>query len=111
MPYERGDVVLLELAFSDGTARKKRPALIVVNASFLAGTSDLIVCAITSQQRAERVPGATAVRSWEEAGLLKPSVVKASLHTIDRALVDRRLGRLTPQDLTRVDDSLKSVLF
>src|SRR6266481_2896614 len=102
MPYERGDVVLLELPFSDGTATKKRPALIVANATYLASTSDLIVCAITSQTRAERIVGATAVRRWREARLLKRSVVKASIHTLDRASVYRRLGRLTTEDLARV---------
>lgn len=111
MPYERGDVVLLDLPFTDGTARKKRPALIVANASFLIRTLDLIVCAVTSQQRADRLPGSTTVEQWGEAGLLKPSVVKASIHTVDRALVSRRLGRLTSHDLGRVDESLRSVLF
>ena len=111
MRYERGDVVLLDMPFSDGLTRKKRPALIIANGTFLDATADLIVCAVTSQLRARRYPGAAEVQDWHEAGLLKPSVVKASIQTVDRALVDRRLGRLTARDVNLVDEALRSVLF
>jgi mRNA interferase MazF len=112
MIYRRGDVVLLELPFSDRTGKKKRPGLVIANETYLSATSDVIVCAITSQtQRALAFPGATEVRRWKEAGLLAPSVVKATIHTVDRALIDKRLGGLDSQDLSRVDESLMTVLF
>ena len=41
----KGDVVVLPFPFSDLTANKKRPALVVAN---LSG-DDIIVCLITSQ--------------------------------------------------------------
>ena len=111
MRCERGDVVLLDLPFSDATGRKKRPALVIANAAYLESTTDLIVCAITSQQAVARIAGSTSLMSWKEAGLIKPSVVKASLHTVDRALIERRLGRLDGSDLQVVDEALRSVLF
>ncbi len=111
MLYSRGDVVLLELPFSDGTGKKKRPALVIANETYLSATTDLIVCAITSQQRALAFPGATGIRNWKEAGLLKPSVVKATIDTVNRALVYKRLGRLNVEDLAEVDRSLRTVLF
>ena len=111
MLYRRGDVVLLELPFSDRTGKKKRPALVIANETYLAATSDVIVCAVASQPRAGAFPGATQVRFWRDAGLLAPSVIKATIHTVDRVLIDRRLGTLHPEDLSEVDRSLRAVLF
>ena len=45
------------------------------------------------------------------AGLLKASIVKASIHTVDRDSVERRLGRLDGSDSEIVDDALRSILF
>lgn len=111
MRCDRGDVVLLDLPFSDATGRKKRPVLVIANAAYLENTNDVIVCAITSQPAAARVAGSTPLRSWKEAGLLEPSIVKASIHTVDRASVERRLRRLDRSDSKVVDDALRSVLF
>ena len=35
---------------------------------------------------------------WKEAGLLKPSVLKPVVATIERGLVLRKLGRLAAED-------------
>ncbi len=43
---------------------------------------------------------------WREAGLLKPSVLKPVLATIERRLVLRTLGRLADEDR----DALRRVL-
>jgi mRNA-degrading endonuclease toxin of MazEF toxin-antitoxin module len=39
MIYRRGDVVLLELPFSDRTGKKKRPGLVIANETYLSATS------------------------------------------------------------------------
>jgi mRNA interferase MazF len=50
--------------------------------------------------------GESSITSWKEAGLLKPSVIKPVLATMERGLVLRKLGTLAPTDLA----SLRSVL-
>jgi mRNA interferase MazF len=62
--------------------------------------------AITSQLRAMPTVGEVAVLRWQEAGLLKPSVIKPLVTTIETSLVLRQLGTLHAED----QDSLHKVL-
>jgi mRNA interferase MazF len=54
--------------------------------------------AVTSQQPSTLTVGEVQVQDWKSAGLLKPSVLKPVLTTIEPALVLKKLGRLTPHD-------------
>ena len=38
--------------------------------------------------------GEAAIGAWKEAGLLKPSVLKPLLATVEKGIVRRKLGRL-----------------
>ena len=80
---EFGDVVLVPFPFTDQTATKKRPAV---------------------------VGGEIPVQRWKEAGLLKPSVLKPLLATVERRLVIRKLGRLEAQDREALGRGLRTIL-
>lgn len=47
---------------------------------------------------------------WQEARLLKPSVIKAAITTLDHRLVIKRLGQLTDEDRTRLAALLDTLL-
>jgi len=54
--------------------------------------------------------GEVAVAQWKEAGLLKPSVLKPVVATIERGLVLRKLGRLEEEDRQALRGVLDVVL-
>jgi mRNA interferase MazF len=66
--------------------------------------------AVTSQQSAILSVGEVQVHDWRAAGLLKPSVLKPVLSTIDPALVIKKLGRLAPTDQTALRQALAQIL-
>ena len=47
--YERGDVVLVPFPFSDQSASKKRPAVIISSDRYNKLSSDVVIMAITSK--------------------------------------------------------------
>ena len=99
MSFEFGDVILVPFPFTDQRTTKKRPAIVTSSTTYNRERPDLIVLAVTSQTAT--VPpafGEAAASQWREAGLLKPSVFKPLLATIERQLVLRHLGRLQPTD-------------
>lgn len=98
MPFEFGDVVLVPFPFTNQTASKKRPAVVVSNRDYSTARPDLIVMPITSQLRPGRDLGEVWVGQWQAAGLLKPSAVKPVFATLEQRLVLRRLGALMPED-------------
>jgi mRNA-degrading endonuclease toxin of MazEF toxin-antitoxin module len=108
--YEFGDVVLVPFPFTDQSTVKKRPAVVVNFAAFGRERTDLIIMAVTSQSRPAVGVGGAGIARWKEAGLLKPSVLKPILATVDRALILRRLGRLEPEDCEALAQALRAII-
>lgn len=85
--YKRGDVVLVPFPFSDQTATKKRPAIIISSNSYNNASSDVIIIAVTSRIDENISIGECLIEEWKNAGLLKQSAVKPALSTIEATLV------------------------
>ena len=105
----RGEVVLIRFVFADETGEKLRPALVVSADSYHAGRQEVIVAAITSN-RDRALFGDVAIRSWEPAGLLLPSVVTGIVRTVKRAMIAKRVGALSGSDMALVDTELRRCL-
>ena len=54
--------------------------------------------------------GEALVDGWREAGLLKPSVMKPVIATLEQSLVSTRLGRLVPGDVAALRDVLRAII-
>ena len=92
---EFGDVVLVPFPFTDQSATKKRPAVVISSQSYHRNHIDLVVMPITSQVRSRIVFGEVPIQAWKAAGLIKAGVIKPVITTIERTLVLRKLGRLS----------------
>jgi mRNA interferase MazF len=111
--YRRGGVIVVNVPFSDHSGTKKRPAIIVSADNFHRTLPDVIVCPISSRPRYFERPGAgdLPLRSWKAAGLRYPSTVRISRTlAIDKNLVGRVLGRLSSEELNRVESALRLAL-
>lgn len=96
--YSFGDIVLVPFPFTDQSATKRRPAVVVSSTTYHESRPDLIIMAITSQARPAGVIGEVQVKEWKSAGLIKPSVIKPVIATIEASLVIRRLGQLRKEE-------------
>jgi mRNA interferase MazF len=54
--------------------------------------------------------GEASVRDWQAAELLKPSVIKPALATLEQRLVRKTLGRLSEVDRSALKACLQSVI-
>jgi len=108
--FEFGDIVLVPFPFTDQRTTKRRPAVVVSSGAYHRERPDLIILAVTSQVRAAPTVGEAAIGKWKEAGLLKLSVLKPLLATIEKALVLRKLGRLEQEDRRVLRDVLDAIL-
>lgn len=95
--YRSGEIVLLSFPFADTTGAKRRPALVILD----TGDEDIIVVRVTSQ--VAQTAFDVELMEWQQAGLLLPSVVRVhKVATLEKRLVERRLGALTPSDWAQV---------
>lgn len=98
--YTFGDVILVPFPFTDQSTTKQRPAVVISSSHYNTARPDLILLAITSQVRASLAFGEALVADWQTAGLIKPSVFKPLITTIEQVLVTKRLGNLSTNDKT-----------
>lgn len=108
--YNRGDVILVDIAFSGAAGSKRRPAVVVSSDFFNRAGIKLIVAAITSNTSPPFRPGDTLLRNWQTAGLIKPSAVRGVLATVDKSEVTRKLGLLSVDDFASVEQGIARIL-
>ena len=110
MPFEFGDTVLVPFPFTDQTASKRRPAVVISSETYNQSRPDLIMTAVTSQLRPSATFGEVWLRDWQAAGLLKASAVKPVVATFEQSLVIRRLGALGSDDRDLLRSTIVAML-
>lgn len=78
--YKRGDIVLVDFGFSEGTGAKKRPAKIISSDNYHKGR--------------------------QEVGLIYLSLVTGIIRTIKDNMIIHKLGTLLQQDFQKVQKNL-----
>ena len=106
-----GDVVLVPFPFTDHSASKKRPAVVVSSDAYHRHRPDVIVMALTSQiLRPAGAPGEALISNWQGAGLPKASLIKPVVATLERGLILRTLGALQGADVEALRTALRQIL-
>lgn len=91
------DVVIVPFPFTDRQTRKRRPALVLSNASFNAATQHSVLAMITTADHSSW-PGDVRITDPAAAGLPSACLVRLKLFTLDHRLIVKRAGRLGAQD-------------
>jgi mRNA interferase MazF len=107
--FKRGDVVLVEFVFSEGTKKKRRPAVVLSSDEYHKGRKEVILAAITSNVQRVLV-GDTKIENWQEAGLKFPSMAAGVVQTMKSDMVEKKLGTLTDEDFQNVRGNLQRVM-
>jgi mRNA interferase MazF len=104
----RGEVYLVRFDPAEGSEIKKtRPALILQNDIGNRYSSTTIVAAITSKTDDNHYPTEVAMFA-PEGGLVKDSLVRLDqIRTLDRKRLLKRLGKLKPKSMERVNQAMK----
>lgn len=116
MTYQRGDIILADLPYTDRSGSKVRPALVIQNDHNNARLEDVILALITrTTSRAQVEPTQLLVDlntpEGAQSGLLHTSTVKCEhLITLHRTFVKRVIGHLPPPLMQQVDECLKAAL-
>ena len=105
-----GDIVLVPFPFTDQSASKRRPAVVVSGRRYNEAQPDVVLMPVTSQLRADARPGDVPVLDWRATGLLKPSAIKPLFATLEQSLVIRRLGALQEADREALRNALSQIL-
>jgi mRNA interferase MazF len=109
MECDPGDVVLVRFRFSSGDQEKRRPAVIISTDAYHRVRADAIMCALSTNVGYSYL-GDYSLEDWRESGLPKPTKAKGVIQTIERAVIDRKLGTLTARDWRGVIQSIAEII-
>jgi len=102
--YQLGEVVLLLYPFTDVMGAKLRPVLVLLD----TGDNDILVARITT--KITQTFYDVQILELQTAGLLKQSIVRLhKVNTVEKNLVNRRLGMLEASDWEKVRDKIQQI--
>ena len=115
--FVKGDVVVLPFPFSDLSASKRRPAVVVAPGEY----GDVILCQITSKPPTNRrlgrqsASGAETIelkdKDFQEGKLKINSYVRPrKIFTADLGLILYRAGRIKKEKITEVEDAICRII-
>lgn len=104
MPYMTPyDIVLVPFPFSDLSAAKQRPCLVLASYRPRSLPEHLIVAMMTSQVKKPHFPFDVTLEDWQASSLPLPTLVRlGKIVTLDASLVRKKLGQITPADVKSV---------
>jgi len=107
--FKRGDVVVVDLDPTRGAEKKKtRPCLIVQNDIGNELSPLTIIVVITSQKDIDQEYPTDVWVEKGAGGLDRPSIAQCDqIRTIDKTRIIKKLGRLGPGLMDKVDRALK----
>ena len=99
--YNRGEVVLIPVPFTDLSATKKRPVLIISNDKYNTADQDIIVAAVTSNLIQKGV--SLTNDDLTQGTLPKPSIIRSDkVYTLNQRIVVKKIGRVAEGILDEV---------
>lgn len=101
--YFKHDIILVRYPFSDLSASKVRPAVIV---SAPHPSQDLFITPLTSKINS-LLTGEFILSHWKESGLNVATAVKRGVYTVHESLVIKVIGQLNTSDANQLEKSLR----
>lgn len=95
--YKKWDIILVPFPFTDLSAFKKRPSLIISPDSFNI-SEDIVIAFITSNLPSPIRQNDFKITELPETGLPKPSIIRMKFATINKSIVIKKLGQLSESD-------------
>lgn len=106
MAFQKGDVLLLPVPFTNFRSSKVRPAVVLSSDAYHATEPDLILGAITTRLAGAMASVDYVLEDWQAANLHSPSAFKPVIFTVEPSLVLHRVGSLSRRDLSAIEQRL-----
>jgi len=108
--FDAGDIVLLPFPFTDLSAAKTRPALVMTTRPKNDAGPDLVVCAITSNLANAAHSVLISEDDLEDGTIPKPSRIKVDkVATLQKTIVRKRVARVDARTMAQVMKEFESL--
>ncbi len=109
MTYDPWDIVLLPFPFTNLSASKKRPA-VVISPKLYNSEQDVVVLFLTSKINVSSKVGDYKLKHWQSSNLPKPSMVRMKFATIDKDFILKKIGGIERSDIAKITSEMRDFL-
>jgi mRNA interferase MazF len=103
----RGDIVLIPVPFTDLTAARRRPVIVISNDQYNGSPEDIVVVAMTSNPQPTRYSFVLTSADLAAGTLNRPGRVRVDkIYTLSQRIVVKRFGRVNDPTLDRIRQML-----
>ena len=106
MNFSKYDVVVVKFPFASSLKYKARPAVVISSDIYNENRRETLLILAISSSRENKLDLELDILNWEGVGLLKPSIFKASVATIEKDFVVQKLGALDETNIKRLENMI-----
>ena len=103
------DVVVVKFPFASSIKFKARPAVIVSSNQYNKNKRDTLIILAISSQIDNKLDFEKTIKNWEQANLIKPSIFKSSIATVEKEFIITKLGSLCTNDQKSLNSLLEII--
>ena len=92
--FSKYDIVVVKFPFASSLKYKARPAVIISSNMYNKNERDTLLILAISSSKENKLNFELDIQDWKESGLLKPSIFKSSVATIEKDFIITKLGKL-----------------
>jgi mRNA interferase MazF len=100
---DQGDIVLIPVPFTDLSSTKRRPVIVISNASYHKTTTDMVVVAMTSNPAPAPYSFSITTADLQRGALSRPGTVRVDkIYTLSQSLIARNFGQVNSAILEQI---------
>jgi len=103
------DIVVVKFPLASSMKYKARPAVIISSDLYHKNERDTAIILAISSQVATKLHFELNLDDWKESGLLKPSLLKSTIATIENQYIIQKLGTLSKKDRINLNSLLENI--
>ena len=103
------DVVVVKFPFASSTKYKARPAVIISSETYNKNARETALIMAISSKTDTALDFEYTLDDWERAGLLKSSVFKAAIATIEQEYIISKIGVLSKMDVKKLQEVIDKI--
>ncbi len=103
------DVVIVKFPFASSLKYKARPAVVVSSNFYNTSIRETLLIMAISSSKENKLDFELELENWKDSGLLKPSVFKSSIATIEKNYILAKVGCLSEVDIASVEKMIEKI--
>jgi len=107
--FSKYDIVVVKFPFASSLKYKARPAVVVSSELYNENSRDTILIMAISSSTQNKLDLELEILEWKNSGLLKQSIFKSAIATIEKDFVIKKLGVLSPKDISRINKQIEAI--